>query len=49
MLQPKQEERATAKELKALIKKCNIFDDTTKENKIYTNSENNFFKNKKYE
>ena len=36
MLQPKQEERATAKELKDLIKSCNIIDDTIKKDNIDT-------------
>jgi hypothetical protein len=58
MLQPKQEERATAKELKDLIKKCNIINDTIKEKKIdpfwidgngVSNRKRKFFKNKKYE
>jgi hypothetical protein len=58
MLQPKQEERATAKELKELIKKCNIIDDIIKEKKIDTfwieendtfNKKVIFFKKKKYE
>jgi hypothetical protein len=58
MLQPKQEEKAVAKELKEFIKKCNIIDDTIKENKIDTffivddkvsNIKVNFYKTKKYE
>jgi hypothetical protein len=51
MLQPKQEERATAKELKELIKKCNIIDDIIKEKKIDTfwiEKKVNFFKTRKY-
>ena len=56
MLQPKQEERATAKELKDLIKKCNIVNDTIKEKKIdsfwidengVSNRKRIFFKNKR--
>jgi len=56
MLQPKQEERATAKDLKDLIKNCNITYDRIKENKndtfwIQKNNvpKKNFFKKKKYE
>ena len=58
MLQPKQQERATAKDLKDLIKKCNITYDRILENKNDTfwiqknNSPKknvNFFKKKKYE
>ncbi len=48
MLQPKQEERATVKELKDLVKKCNIIDDTIKEKKIdnFWIKENNLSKEK---
>ena len=51
MLQPKQEERATAKELKDLIKKCNIINDTKEENKndsFWIEEKVNFFKTRKY-
>jgi hypothetical protein len=54
MLEKNQAERATAKELKDLIKSCNIIDDTIKIDKIDTlwieepNKKVNLLKTKKY-
>jgi hypothetical protein len=54
MLEKNQAERATAKELKDLIKSCNIIDDTIKKDKIDTlwieepNKKINLLKTKKY-
>jgi hypothetical protein len=48
MLQPIPEERATAKDLKILIKKCNLANDTIKEEiDPIPYQKNNFLKTKK--